>query len=118
MTVFIEGAELMKTQKLLGTILTYLNDDKRVMFYTSPGRGAATVQCLRVMLSRVRVKLKNKGIRRKHFKLHADVTPHTMLDGTRRDGIVMWRSRSGDHEVLETLEDLLSNGTASQLDAA
>lgn len=113
MLVEIEDAELMKTKVLLAVVLTHLNEDRRVRFFTSRGRGAPTVQCLRVALSRVRQELERKGKKRKHFKLHAEVIPWTELDGRRRDAVFMERSRNQNHEVLELLEDLASNGTGA-----
>lgn len=111
MLVEITEAETKKTRDLLGEILAQLNADKRIKFYTSRGRGAPTVQCLRVMLSRIRNKLEQKNRRRKHFKLHADVIPWTLTNGERKDCVIVYRSRNRNHEALETLEDLLVNGT-------
>jgi len=110
MTELIPNAETMKTTILLGNVLTHLNADQRAMFYVSRGRGEATVQCLRVMLSRVRNNLRAKSKRVKHFKLHADVIPWTLVPGSniRMDCVILSRSRTGDHEVLETLEEMMA----------
>lgn len=115
MLVTIENAETLPTRKLLEAVLENLNEDKRVRFFVTRGKGGPTVQCLRVMLSRVRKKLEAKGIRRKHFRLHSEVFPSTELTGARRDCVILTRSRTDDHELLETLEDMISNGPATQL---
>lgn len=115
MLIQIDDAEKMSTQKLLEAVLTQLNQDNRVRLIVSRGRGQATVQCLRVKLSRTRKKLEKKGRRPKIFKLHSDVFPWTELDGSRRDCVILHRSVPADLHVLETLEGLLNNGTATQL---
>lgn len=114
MFVEIENAEAIKTRQLLGLVLAELNKDRRVKFYTSRGKGKPTVQCLRVMLSRVRAQLEKKGIRRKQFRLQADVFPWTELDGARKDCVILSRRRTTEHEILETLEDLMTHGTATR----
>lgn len=118
MSITIENAEELKTRDLLGRILTHLNNDQRIKFFVSRGRGESTVQCLRVMLSRVRNRLDEKNIRRKHFKLHADIFPATMLDEakTRMDAVILWRGRNQNHEILEGLEALIQNGEPIRLD--
>lgn len=114
MLVEIENAEATKTRQLLGLVLAELNVDNRVKFYTSRGKGKPTVQCLRVMLSRVRAQLEAKGIRRKQFRLQADVFPWTERDGTRKDCVILSRHRTTEHEILETLEDLMTHGTTTR----
>lgn len=113
MLVEIEDAELLKTRDLLARVLEQLNVDNRVKFYVSRGKGGPTVQCLRMMLSRVRGALSRKGRPRKHFTLHADIFPWTLLNGSRFDCVIISRSRNGNHSVLETLEGLAAHGTGS-----
>jgi hypothetical protein len=107
--VTISDAEQIKTRKLLEQILAELNSNNRVRFFVSRGKGESTVQCLRVMLSRVRANLERKGRPRKHFKLHSSVFRYTEMPGVdpTHECVILWRSKQTNHEITETLERLM-----------
>lgn len=109
-SVVIQEAETLPTYDLLCKVLVLLNDDKRARFIVSRSRGGPTVQCLRVMLSRTRKKLEAKGRRYRHFKMHSEIFPWTEADGSRKDCVILSRTRNQDHEILEDLEALIDNG--------
>lgn len=107
MTKLLSDYNIWETEKLLGKVLTEVLSDQRIMFYAPRGKGHNVVAKTRVMLSRTRQRLlaKNKPLRR--FTLHSSVYQWTDAKGNTLDCIVMWSSRSENHQLSELLEDLL-----------
>ena len=101
--------DVNNTKLLLGSILTQVNNDNRVQFLCPAGSGEAIMQRARVMLSRVRKRLEQRGKARKHFKLHHSIHPYTDREGIRHDCVTVWRSKNLRHSMAETLEDLVGH---------
>lgn len=99
------------TKALLHQILTHTHAGERIMFLTDSGRGEATIQRARVMLSRVRKARRNAGKKLRHFQLHSSIHPHTE-DGKRHDMVVVWQIVNQRHSMLETLEDLVGGSSS------
>lgn len=112
----IKNAETISTRSLTIQTLHALHAGKRVRFFVSRGKGARTVQCIRVMLSRTRVSMRAKGKRFKRFRLEASVFPHTDLgsEPKRLDCVIFTLVRKESHQILETLEDMMVNDTETQ----
>lgn len=111
MTIRLTDIDIDNTELLLGTILMHIEQDSHVMFLTPPSRATAVMQRLRVKLSRVRRKLELEGRPRKHFTMHHTIHRHTELDGTRHDCVVVWRTKSQRHRIVESLEDMVGHGS-------
>jgi hypothetical protein len=113
MTIRVHNGPGVKSNELLVNILKNLHSEEparqRVMFLESPGCGDKKMQALRVMLSRSRNSVKNQGRKRRYFSLHHSVHKHTE-DGKRFDMVVVWKSVSNRHKMIESLEDLVGNG--------
>lgn len=110
MNIEITDAETLATRDLLRRVVEILNADAGAKFLVSRGKGASTVQCLRVTLSRIRKELEAKKIPQRRFRLHASVFPWTEKDGSRFDCVILSRNRTRDHKMLEALEALAING--------
>lgn len=112
MTISLTDTDINDTKALLGAILTHVNADQQVQFLCDPGMGNAVMQRVRVMLSRVRASLAEKGRPKKHFKLHHSVYPYTTKDGKRFDCVVVWKSKNLRHSITESLEAMVGHGNA------
>lgn len=109
MTIRVDDLPFDNTQLMLQRLLPMLKEGNRVLFLTARGEGDNVVQRIRVMVSRFRKQFRAKGRRQRHFKLHHSIHPHTER-GQRFDAVVMWESRNTKHEMMEILEDMLTNG--------
>lgn len=108
MAIRFDDLPLDKTKVLMSRIVPVMKTGERVMFPVEPAQGEYVVQRIRVMMARARKKLKQQGKKLTHFRLHHSVMPWTE-GGKRHDMIIMWTSRSPNHEHQEMLEDLLSH---------
>jgi hypothetical protein len=106
MTTRIVDPPLENTKALLSIVVASTRDGKRCQFLTPPGEGERVVQRLRVMLSRARKKLIQRGEKFTHFKIHHDVFKYTNREGKRYDAVVIWQSRNHRHVMMELLEDI------------
>jgi hypothetical protein len=97
------------TPTLLRDILLHTMQGNRVMFLCESGRGNATIQRARVMLSRKRKELERQARKRGHFNLHSTIHPHTE-GGKRFDAVVVWRTQSERHRLIESIEDMIGSG--------
>jgi len=110
MAVRINNPSLDNTNQLLSEILrVVLVDDSRVMFLCPHGQGENVVARLRVMISRKRKELDRKGRRAKQFRLRDTVHCETH-NGKLMDAVVMWKDITSQHQMMEELEGMLSNG--------
>jgi hypothetical protein len=108
--VRIDEPELDNTEKLLAQILLpILGSEARVRFLCDAGTGKDVTARLRVMLSRKRQKLEQRGKKQRKFRLHSSVHSETH-DGKRFDCVVMWQTINEIHIMSQELEDLLANG--------
>ena len=107
----IPNAETLKTKLLTHAVLKHLYAGNRVRFYVSRGKGKPTVQCIRVMLSRVRKAMEAKNRRYKRFRLKAHVFPHTDVgeNPRRTDCVIFQLVKDENHDMMEILEDLMAN---------
>jgi hypothetical protein len=106
--VQIPEPSLDKTETLLEQILIpILREDARVRFLCPAGEGEAIAQRLRVMLSRSRKKLEQRGKKPRRFRLHSSIHTETH-EGKRRDCLIMWQSTSDLHLMTQDLEDVLT----------
>ena len=101
--------DVMDTKALLGDIMRHTYAGEQVMFLCEPSLGVRRMQAARVMLSRVRNSLKNKGRKRKYFGLHHSIFPWTE-GGKRFDCVVVWAHKNERHQMTEMLEDMLGTG--------
>lgn len=106
MTLRLTETENLKTRELLERILRPAKDGVRVAFLCPPGRGPATMQCLRVDLSRLRQAREKAGKKNAKFTLRSSVHRETH-EGKRMDCVVVWIERNHSHVIVESLEDLL-----------
>lgn len=106
MAVRFNDLPLDKTKLMMSKIVPVMKTGERVLFLCDAGEGENVVQRIRVMMSRVRKKLKQKQKKMTYFRLHHSVVAWTE-NGRRHDAIFMWTSRSETHEHSEMLEDLL-----------
>ena len=97
------------TAELLRDILLHTQEGNRVMWLEEPTRGDPKMQAVRVRLSRLRADRKRKGKKMKHFTLHHSVHRHTE-GGKRFDCVVVWRTKSDRHRLIEKLDDLVGHG--------
>lgn len=109
----IHEPALDKTEQLLEQILIpILRNDARVRFLCPSGEGGAIAQRLRVMLSRKRRALEQKGRKPQRFRLHSSIHTETH-EGRRYDCLIMWRSVSELHLMTQDLEDVLTGKTVA-----
>lgn len=105
----IDEPALNHTETLLEQILLpILQSDARVRFLCEAGDGEAVAQRVRVMLSRKRKQLEQRGKKIKRFRLHSSIHAETHM-GKRCDCVIMWRSVNETHLMTQELEDLLGN---------
>jgi hypothetical protein len=107
MTKMLSDYNIWDTEQLLGRVLTEVLADERIMFLAPRGKGGNVVAKTRVMLSRTRQRLKAKNKPLRRFTLHSSVHQYTDSIGKTQDCIVMWASRTENHQLSELLEDLL-----------
>lgn len=105
MSVRLANETYTDTKLLLGNILAHLNQDEKVSFLTPAGEGAATIQRVRMLLSRVRKKMEAKGMPRKHFKMMQEIYPFTE-SGVRHDCVLVYRIKNRNHRIMEQLEEM------------
>lgn len=99
------------TEKLLEQVLLPMTQDPsvRVAFLCESGMGEAVLQRLRVMISRKRAKLLNRGKAPKKFRLRSTVHTET-YEGKRFDCVVCWKQITDVHVMSEQLEGILAHG--------
>lgn len=100
---------LADTDVLLGQILVPVMQDERVSFLVPAGQANLVMARVRVMISRKRAKMKQRGRTLRHFRLNSTVHRETH-NGERMDCIIVWREIKDSHMMAETLEDLLAHG--------
>lgn len=105
MSIRLPNDTYLDTRLLLGNILAHLNQDEWVSFLTPAGEGAATIQRVRMLLSRVRKKMEAKGMPRKHFKMRQEIYPFTE-NGIRYDCVLVYRTKNRQHRIMEQLEEM------------
>ncbi len=109
----IDEPALDKTERLLEQILPALIiQEKRVRFLCDAGTGEAVAQRIRVMLSRKRKTLEQRGKKPRRFRLHSSVHPETHA-GKRFDCLILWHVINDVHLMTQELEDMLSTGEAA-----
>lgn len=98
--------------ELLREVLIQLlkKDAERVQVLVDRGQAKATIDKLRVALSRSRER--NRTAQRKiaHFTLNHSVYPYTNAEGRRFDALVLSIYKSRRHRALELVDDMLSRG--------
>lgn len=109
MAIRISNPPLDDTTKLVEVIMTNAADNNRVLFLVPAGQAGNVLARIRTMISRKRKALEQRGKKIKRFTLNSTVHRETH-EGIRYDAIIMWRTVSDSHIMMETLEDLLSNG--------
>lgn len=110
MALRITPPNIDDTEKLLVEILSHTlhNPDFRILFLVPAGSGRHYVARLRVMISRKRKRMEQKGRKQKQFRLNSCIHPETH-SGIRHDAIVMWTQRLDSHVLTEALEDILGS---------
>lgn len=106
MAVWFDISTTPKTQDLTASVLSLCKQGNRVQFLTAAGVGSATVQRMRVALSRARAKNRAAGRPIDEFTWHHNIYPYTE-GGRRFDCVVMWIERSLHHRKREILDDLV-----------
>lgn len=111
MTTRLVDPPLHKTENLLAEVLKVIlkAEGNRVLFLCDAGRGPDVVQRIRVMISRNRRRLEEKGSRPRRFRLKSSIHSETH-DGIRYDACVLWMQVTTQNQMLQDLEGMLSNG--------
>lgn len=108
MTHTIKDAEALTTRELLGAIYrATVVDSNPAKFLCQRGTGKTIMARVRMELTRARQRMERRGRRYTRFTLSQDIIPWTE-SGKTYDCVILNAIRTGTHENLELLDDLIA----------